>query len=91
MPHLIDAQRLIAAFKESDDASMPGLVFALLDYYFEKGPFEFDAGAISRRLVISKFDHLPPEVVAEFEPELQRYFMPTPRGWTPRPGVLAVE
>ena len=36
MPHLIDAQRLIAAFKESNDASMPGLVFALLDYYFEE-------------------------------------------------------
>src|SRR5262249_55612737 len=85
MAHLIDAQRLVSAFKESHDAYMPGLVFALLDYYFESGPFEFDAGVIAQRLNVSKFDHLPPEVIAEFELELQRFFTPTTNGWAPRP------
>jgi hypothetical protein len=91
MPYLIDAQRLIAAFKQSHDTAMASLVFGLLDYYLEAGPFAFDPDKISERLLASKFEHVHPHWVAEYQTELERYFLPTPEGWTPRPGVLTIE
>ena len=92
MPHFIDAKRLLATFDASHDPHVPGLVFALLNIYFEGGPFEFDAGALSRRLAGSRLlGHVPPETLIEFQDELERYFVATLTGWTPRPGVLAPE
>jgi hypothetical protein len=92
MSHLIDARRLVASFNDSHDPHVPGLVFALLNIYFENGPFEFDAGALSHRLAGSKLlGHVAPETLIELQDELERYFVPTPRGWAPRPGVLAQE
>jgi hypothetical protein len=92
MPHLIDARRLLATFDASHDAHVPGLVFALLGFYFESGPFEFDAGALSHRLDGSKLDgHASPETLIRLQPELERYLVDTEAGWAPRPGVLAVE
>jgi len=90
MTHLVDAQQLVATFK-SHDAFMPGLVFGLLDYYFDVGPFKFDPTKISERLAVSKFDRMPPEVLAQLESELQIYFLPSADGWVPRPGILAVD
>ena len=91
MPHLIDARRLLATFNASHDTAMPSLVFGLLDYYFEVGPFVFDPDKISDHLLASKFDHMHPHWVAQYQPELERYFLPTPAGWVPRPGVLTAD
>lgn len=90
MTHLIDARRLLAAFDASHDPQVPNLVFSLLNIYFESGPFEFDAGALSHRLAGSKLlGHVSPETLIRLQGELERYFIDTPAGWTPRPGVLA--
>ena len=92
MPHFIDARRLLAAFDASHDEHVPSLVFALLGFYLESGPFKFDAGALSRRLAGSKLvGHAAPETLIRLQPELERFFVDTDAGWTPRPGVLAVE
>jgi hypothetical protein len=90
MAHVIDAQRLLAAFNCSHDPHVPALVFSLLNIYFESGPFEFDAGALSHRLAGSKLlGHATPETLIRLQPELERYFIDTRAGWAPRPGVLA--
>lgn len=92
MTHLIDAQRLLATFDVSHDPHVPSLVFSLLNIYFESGPFEFDAGALSHRLAGSKLlGHATPETLMRLQPELERYFVATDAGWAPRPGVLASE
>jgi len=73
-------------------STVPSLVFALLGFYLESGPFKFDAGALSRRLAGSKLvGHAAPETLIRLQPELERFFVDTDAGWTPRPGVLAVE
>jgi hypothetical protein len=92
MTHVLDAQRLLATFNESHDPHVPGLVFSLLDIYFESGPFEFDAGALSHRLSGSKLlGHASPETLIRLQTELERYFTDTHAGWAPRPGVLALD
>ena len=92
MPHLIDAKRLVETFDVSHDPHVPSLVFALLGIYLESGPFPFDAGALSHRLAGSKaLGHASPETLVRLQPELERYFLDTEAGWTPRPGVLAVD
>ncbi len=92
MTHLIDAKRLLAAFDASHDAHVPSIVFSLLGIYLESGPFEFDAGALSRRLAGSKLlGHASPETLIELQSELERYFVDTKAGWAPRPGVLTLE
>jgi hypothetical protein len=92
MPLLIDAKRLVAAFDDSHDPNVPGIVFALLGIYLKSGPFEFDAGALSHRLAGSKLlGHASPETLIRLQPELERFFIDTEAGWAPRPGVLAVE
>lgn len=90
MTHVIDAQRLLATFNDSHDPYVLGVVFSLLNIYFESGPFEFDAGALSHRLAGSKLlAHASPETLVRLQPELKRYFIDTRAGWAPRPGVLA--
>lgn len=92
MPHLIDAKPLLATFDLSHDPHVPNLVFALLNIYFESGPFEFHAGALSHRLAGSRLlGHVSPETLIRLQPELERYFVETQSGWAPRPGVLALE
>jgi hypothetical protein len=92
MTHLIDAKRLLATFDVSHDPHVPSIVFSLLSIYFESGPFEFDAGALSHRLAGSKLlGHASPETLIRLQPELERYFVDTKAGWAPRPGVLVVE
>ncbi len=92
MSHLIDATPLLATFNASHDAHVPGLVFALLGFYLESGPFAFDAGALSRLLAGSQLlGHASPETLIRLQPELERYFVNTEAGWAPRPGVLVVE
>ena len=72
MPHVIDAQRLLAAFNESHDPHVPGLVFSLLDIYFESGPFEFDAGALSHRLATLSASEMVAALGVRRAPELVR-------------------
>lgn len=90
MTHLIDARRLLDIFNESNFTHMSGLILALLDLYLESGPFEFDAGRLSHKLSGSKLSHVNPAFMSKFAPELERYFVSTPAGWAPRPGVLAI-
>lgn len=91
MPHLIDAQRLLATFDASHDPHVPALVFSLLEIYLASGPFEFDAGALSHRLAGSKLlGHVPPETLLRLQDQLELYFAPAESGWTPRKGVLAL-
>ena len=92
MTYLIDGQGLLAAFDASHDPHVPSIVFSLLHIYMETGPFEFDAGALSRRLAGSKLlGHAPPETLIRLQPELERYFVATEAGWAPRPGILAAD
>src|SRR5262245_5562920 len=89
-PHFIDARRLLASFDASHDPHVPSIVFALLGFYLESGPFQFDAGALSHRLAGSKLlGHVSPETLIRLQPEIERYFVNTEAGWAPRPGVLA--
>ena len=92
MAHLLDAQALIDTFDETD-GRMPALVFALLKIYLDEGPFEFDSAALSRRLADDgeRPARANPEELAEFQPQLERFFLPTAEGWVPRPGVLVIE
>ena len=91
MKHVIDARQLLETFNVSRNPHVPSLVFALLQLYFDGGPFEFDAGVLSRRLVGSKLlGHAAPETLIELQSELERYFIDTSAGWAPRPGVLAL-
>lgn len=87
MTHLIDARRLIDTFADTDPR-MPALVFTLLGVYLDEGPFAFDATALSERLSTTNQAHLNPEIIAALQPDLERYFEPTPQGWIPRRGVL---
>lgn len=88
--HLIDAEVLIDRFADSD-ARMPYFVFALLSLYLAQGPFEFDAAALSRRLEnINIKVRSPPQEIAALQTELEKFFVPGPQGWRPRPGVLDV-
>jgi hypothetical protein len=92
MTHMVDAQRLVATFNDSEDPRLPAMVFSLLNIYFESGPFEFDAGALTRRLYGSKIlRHTSPEALITLYPELERFFVSTGEGWRPRPGVLVAE
>lgn len=89
-PFLIDAKPLVAAVRETDDGVLP-IVFALLGYYLEHGPFEFDATFIAERLTDSPaIERLNPEKIAALQPELERFFEITEEGWAPRRGVLAL-
>lgn len=91
MPHLIAAETLIDTFADTDPR-MPLLVFSLLSVYLDEGPFEFDASALADRLAGHKLEpRLNPEVIASLQPQLERFFEPTDRGWIPRPGVLDYE
>jgi hypothetical protein len=88
MPHLVDAERLVETFAETD-ASMPLLVFSLLAVYLDEGPFEFDASRLAERLSeIPMMGHINPEKLAALQPDLERFFAPTALGWVPREGVL---
>lgn len=88
MPHLIDARPLIDTLAQTDPR-MPFLVFALLEIYLEDGPFEFDASAIAERVAGRNLEaRLNPETIASLQPDLERFFEPTPQGWIPRAGVL---
>jgi hypothetical protein len=88
MPHLIDARALLDVLKTSDP-QVPHVVFNLLGMYFEQGPFEFNASILAERLSNgSPGTRLNPQILATMQPELERYFLPRPEGWVPRPGVL---
>lgn len=92
MTHLVDARRLLATFDASHDPHVPALVFSLLNIYLESGPFNFDAGDLSRRVAGSKMlGHASPETFLRLQDELERYFVDTKAGWAPRPGVLALD
>jgi hypothetical protein len=90
MPHHIDAAHLIDTFAETDPR-MPLLVFSLLSIYLDEGPFEFDAAAIADRLsTLNLKARVNPEELASLQPDLERFFEPTPQGWVPRQCVLSV-
>jgi hypothetical protein len=89
--HLVDAEELVRQFARSDPR-MPLLIFALLSIYLRRGPFEFDAAALSRSL--SDIDikaRMNPEEVASLEPEVRRFFDFTPAGLKPKHGVLTAK
>lgn len=89
MTHYIDASRLIDAFAETDPR-MPLLVFSLLSFYLDEGPFEFHATALADRLSeLNLKARINPEELASLQPDLERFFEPTPSGWAPRSDVLA--
>lgn len=91
MTHLVDAERLIDAFAESD-AVIPGIVFAMLSMYFAGGPFEFNASAIAERLTnLAPSVRVNAEQLAALQPDLEKFFEPTSNGWIPRGGVLAFQ
>jgi hypothetical protein len=91
MAHLVDAESLVDLFAETDPR-MPILVFALLSLYLADGPFEFDAAKLSERLAeIPMKARVNPEELASLQPDLERFFAPSPEGWAPRRGVLHYE
>lgn len=88
MAFALNAERLIDNFAETDPR-IPLLVFSLLSLYLEQGPFEFDAGALSRRLATLKLKaRLNPEEIAALQPQLERFFAQQANGWTPKDEFL---
>ncbi|MDZ4690930.1 hypothetical protein [Terricaulis sp.] len=91
MTHLIDAERLVETFAETDP-HMPQIVFALLSVYLKQGPFEFDASALAEQLAREpQVSRLNAEKLAALQPDLERFFTPTSEGWIPRSGVLVAD
>jgi hypothetical protein len=90
MPHYVDAERILDAFAASDPR-MPILFFSLLDIYFERGPFEFDAAAIAARLPTDKLKaRINAEELASLQPQLERFFINGADGWAPRPEFVVL-
>ena len=90
MTHLVDAYALLDALEDLDP-HVPQVVFALLRVYRDHGPFESDASALAERLAhTNSSSRLNAEKLAAMQPELEKFFEPTPQGWVPRAGVLAV-
>jgi len=91
MAHLIDAERLLPVFEQSDPR-MPLLVFALLGIFLREGPFEFDAAALSARLsALPLKARVNPEELTALQTHLERFFEVGAGGWRPRSGILAAD
>lgn len=91
MADLVGVERLSDLFAESEGRT-PALVFALLRIYLKEGPFEFNAARLSERLRnLDPAARASPEDLASLQPELEKFFVPSTEGWTPRPGALALD
>ena len=67
-------------------------MFALLSFYLDDGPFEFDASALSERLAqVNPTARVNPEQLAALQPQLERFFDISDRQARPRPGVPSYE
>lgn len=89
MAYLVDADRLIEEFAQSD-GRMPLIVFTMLSIYLDEGPFEFDAARLAERMgEINLKARVNAEEMASLQPMLERFFEPNAAGWRPREGILA--
>ncbi len=82
--YLVDVERLTRELAQCD-ARVPAVLFGLLGLFFDRGPFSFDAEALSGRLNETNLkSRLNPLELASLQPELERFFEETGEGWAPR-------